>query len=107
MRFHKILTPELLNCCEVNGGGLSLKNLDTASSWNVGLAKMLLKPPPLKITCSHAPSGSFTVFPGSTCVAPTAVTKGQVTGKPGLKRTPFRAGRPTLCSEIRIVFVSA
>lgn len=36
----------------------------------------------------HALSGSLTVFPGLTCVAPTAVTKGQVAGKPGLKILP-------------------
>lgn len=39
--------------------------------------KMLEKPPPEKMTCSQAPSGSLTVDPGFTCVAPTAVTKGQ------------------------------
>ena len=36
--------------------------------------KMLENPPPEKITCSHAPSGSLTVDPGLICVAPTAVT---------------------------------
>lgn len=66
----------------------------TASAWKDGIAKKLLKPPPLKITCSHAPSGSFTVFPGSTCVAPTAVTNGHVTGKPGLKRVPLADSWP-------------
>ena len=40
---------------------------------------MLENPPPEKITCSHAPSGSVTLDPGLTCVAPTAVMKGQVT----------------------------
>ena len=49
---------------------------------------MLENPPPEKMTCSQAPSGSLTVFPGLTWVAPTAVTKGQVTGKPGLKTFP-------------------
>lgn len=38
--------------------------------------KMLENPPPEKMTCSHAPSGSLTVDPGLICVAPTAVTKG-------------------------------
>lgn len=39
--------------------------------------KMFEKPPPEKMTCSQAPSGSLIVDPGFTCVAPTAVTKGQ------------------------------
>jgi len=39
--------------------------------------KMLENPPPEKMTCSQAPSGSLTVDPGFTCVAPTAVMKGQ------------------------------
>ena len=42
---------------------------------------MLENPPPEKITCSHAPSGSLTVDPGLIWVAPTAVMNGQVTYK--------------------------
>ena len=55
---------------------------------------MFEKPPPLKITCSHAPSGSKTVELGLTCVAPTEVTKGQPDGKEGLKRVALRASVP-------------
>jgi hypothetical protein len=44
---------------------------------NYAHGKMLENPPPEKMTCSQAPSGSLTVDPGFTWVAPTAVTKGQ------------------------------
>ena len=47
------------------------------------MAKMFENPPPLKITCSQAPSGSKTVELGFTCVAPTLVMNGQVPGKDG------------------------
>lgn len=40
--------------------------------------KTLEKPPPEKITCSQALSGSATVEPGFICVAPTDVTYGHV-----------------------------
>jgi len=77
----------------VKGGGWLVRNPETASAWYEGIAKKLLNPPPLKITCSQAPSGSFTVLPGSTWVAPTAVRNGQVTGKPGLNFFPLLVAR--------------
>lgn len=70
--------------------------------------KMFENPPPEKMTSSQALSGSFTVFPGRICVAPTAVTnphvlygkdepilsgeQGRLTGKLGLKTVPFSTG---------------
>ena len=63
---------------------------------------MLLKPPPEKITCSHAPSGSVTFAPGLTWVAPTEVTKGQPEGKEGLNRIPAGSsvpGRETMVNQ--------
>lgn len=79
----------MLNWALVKGGGWFVKKLCTAASWNDGRLKTLLKPPPEKMTCSHAPSGSNTVEFGLTCVAPTAVTNGHTAGKSGLKRVPF------------------
>jgi hypothetical protein len=54
------------------------------------MSNILLKPPPLKMICSQALSGSYTVEPGLTCVAPTAVTKGHDAGKLGLNLIPSR-----------------
>ena len=65
------------------------------------MSKILLKPPPLKIPCSQALSGLYTVEPGLTCVAPTAVTKGHDAGKAGLNLVPpFWSGLPTQGDDI-------
>lgn len=94
----------LLNCADVKGGGVFEKKLVTAAAWYDGMGKILLKPPPLKITCSQALSGSFTVAPGFTCVAPTAVMKGQVTGKPGLNLFPFSVALPAKMIQLTLSF---
>lgn len=49
--------------------------------------------PPLKMTVSHALSGSLTVLVGTIWVAPTAVTKGQTTGNLGVVTVGVRHGR--------------
>lgn len=48
-----------------------------ATMWGSGVD---VDVPPLKMTVSHALSGSLTVLVGTICVAPTAVTNGQTTG---------------------------
>ena len=58
------------------------------------MPKIFENPPPEKMTCSQAPSGSKTDALGFTCVAPTEVTKGQPEGKEGLKRVALRDSVP-------------
>lgn len=64
---------------------------------------MLLKPPPEKMTCSHADSGSNTVVFGLTCVAPTEVTNGHTDGKSGLNRVPFADSEPMPIRNVNLV----
>ena len=100
------LTPDVLNCALVYGGGWFLRKLVTAASWYDGRLNTLLKPPPEKMTCSHAPSGSKTVEFGFTWVAPTEVTKGQTPGKSGLKRVPLKDCVPVEAGVMNILFCS-
>ena len=58
------------------------------------MPNILLNPPPEKITCSHAPSGSKTVEFGLTWVAPTDVTNGHPPGNEGLNRVPSGVSVP-------------
>jgi hypothetical protein len=69
-------------CCLVRGQSTSHQlRSQLKTDWvddSEAYGNILEKPPPEKMTCSHAPSGSLTVELGFTCVAPTATTKGQV-----------------------------
>lgn len=50
----------------------------TAVCWYFGRANRSLNPPPEYMTVSQATSGAFAVLFADSCVAPTAVTYGQV-----------------------------
>lgn len=69
---------ELLYLAAVYGGLYFLKYDVTADFWYLGMAKRLLNPPPEYITVSQATSGEVAVLLTDNCVAPTAVTYGQV-----------------------------
>ena len=72
--------------------------------WKQTDGKIFEKPPPEKMICSHAPSGSSTVDPGLTWVAPTAVTNGHEAWSRGLcHETSKRKSAPTGNSGLNTV----